>query len=60
MEVSKKIGSGFSVFSEGNYQTNSLNRPDEEYAKLVEKVLKETDSLYDIDTFMNRLKYEYM
>lgn len=56
VEVSKKIGSGYSVFSHANYPTQSQNRPDKEYTKLVLNVLKRTNSTYSIEDINERFK----
>ena len=60
VEVSKKIGNGLSVFSKGEINTTSQNRPDFEYAKLVVKVLQGTDTDFNIDDLNYIYKNSYM
>lgn len=59
MKSLKKIGSGYSVFSHANYLTQSQNRPDKEYTKLVLNVLKRTESTYNLE-YINKRSRTYM
>ena len=60
VEVSKKIGNGLSVFSKGEINTTSYNRPDLAYAKLVVKVLQGTNSDFNRDELNHIYKNLYM
>lgn len=57
VEVSKKIGKGYSVFSKGDYNSQATTRPDIEYAKLTKRVLDESKSDYCMSDFKDKLQY---